>query len=479
MNTNYQTNNLSGTSSSRRQLRRLVLMLAIPIIAENMLLSMMEYVDTAMVGSLGPNATAAVACVTPVTWVLHSMITAVGTGGTVAVAQSIGAGDFERARRVTGQAFLASLAMAIIITALLLGFSTKIPVFMGVEPEIQKMATSYIVCLAVGMPLQCISAVFYGILRGAGDTRTPLLLGMLTNILNVIGNFLLIYPSRMITIGSFTFRMWGADLGVAGAAISSSFARIVFGIAVIVMMTRRSDITLQLRGLKPDCPLLAEIFRIGLPAALERLAINGGHLVYARLVAGLGTVVLAAHQLAQSAESICYLPAMGFEMAATTLAGQSVGAREYKEARRRVWMTAELCFCCIIIMAGLLFLFCPFLLGLLTPSEEVITQGCMALRTVAVFEVCYGIAVVFSGGLRGVGATREPFFICLGSMWLLRIPLALLLLNFFGGGIRAIWLAMGLDLLLRAVLMTFRFHKGSWEKKLRKGEPDNDLTQCN
>lgn len=470
MNLSNHTDNRNQNPDSRRQLRRLVLALAIPIIAENMLLSMMEYVDTAMVGSLGPDATAAVACVTPVTWVLHSLITAVGIGGTVAVAQSIGAGDFVRARKVTGQAFLASVAMAAVITSLLLVLSAKIPEFMGVEPEICRIATSYIICLAVGMPVHCISAVFYGIIRGAGDTRTPLLLGMLTNVMNIIGNFLLIFPSRMVTLGSLTFRMWGADLGVAGAAVSSSFARILFGIVVLIIMTRRSDVTLQLRGLKPDWPLLVEILRIGIPAALERLAINGGHVIYARLVAGLGTVVLAAHQLAQSAESICYLPAMGFETAATTLAGQSVGAREYKECRRRVWTTAELCLCCIVIMAGILFIGCPFLLGLLTPSEEVIAQGCIALRTVAVFEVCYGIAVVFSGGLRGVGATREPFVICLGSMWLLRIPLAMFMLRFMNGGIRAIWLAMGLDLLLRAALMTYRFHKGSWEKKLRKGE---------
>ena len=474
MNQLNHPDNRNRDLSSRRQLRRLVLMLAIPIIAENLLLSMMEYMDTAMVGSLGPNATAAVACVTPVIWVLNSMIIAVGVGGTVVAAQSIGAGDYDRARKTCGQAFLAAAAMALFITALLLGFRHKIPVFMGVEPDIYPIASSYILFLALGMPMHCTSAVFYGILRGAGDTRTPLVLSLCTNIMNIIGNFLLIFPERMVTLGFLSFHMWGAGLGVAGASISSSFARTVSGLIVLVIMTQRHDVTLKLRGLKPEWPLLTEILKIGLPAALEKLAINGGHVMYARLVAGLGTVVLAAHQLAQTAETICFLPAMGFETAATTLAGQSVGAKQYEEGRRRVSMTVELCVCCVMIMAAILFIGCRFLLGLLTPSEDVIAQGVIALRTIAVFEIAYGITAVFAGGLRGVGATREPFYICLGSMWLLRIPLALFLLNFMNGGIGAVWLAMGLDLVLRAILMGYRFHKGSWEQKLRKGELKDD-----
>ena len=460
---------------SRRQLRRQVLALAIPIIAENMLLSMVEYVDTAMVGSLGPNATASVACTTPVMWLLNSLIMAISVGGMVAVAQSIGAGDFTRARRVSSQAFLAVAVLGLGIGAVLLFFSGKIPVFMGVDPEIYGLASTYIAILALGMPMHCASTVFCGIIRGAGDTRTPMGFNMFTNICNIIGNFLLIFPCRLITLGPVSFNMWGAGLGVAGAAISSSLARTVSGLAILYIMTRRSDVTLQLRGLRPDRDVLSQILRIGLPTALERLAINSGHLVYARLVAGLGTVTLAAHQLCLTAESISFLPAIGFETAATTLAGQSAGARQYEEGRRRVGMTVELCIYCVAVMALVLFFGCNFILGLLTPSGEVIAEGCKALRTVAFFEICYGIQAVFAGGLRGVGATREPLYIGLGSMWLLRIPLALFFLYRLGGGISSVWLAMGLDLLLRAGLTAWRFYGGSWEGKLRAQEPNEQL----
>ncbi|MBR4409948.1 MAG: MATE family efflux transporter [Firmicutes bacterium] len=454
----------------RRRLRRMVLSLALPILAENLLLSMMEYVDTAMVGSLGPNATASVACTTPVIWLLNSVVMALAIGATVVVAQSIGAGNHQKAQKVSAQAFLMVLVLGTAISGTLLLFCRKIPVLMGLDPEIQATTTAYIAILALGMPFHCISAVFYGVIRGAGDTRTPMALSCFANVCNIIGNFLLIYTKREITLGSFTFILWGAGLGVAGAAIASSFARVLAGLIVILLMLRRTDVTLRFKEMKPDGPILREIIHIGLPAAMERIAINGGHLLYARLVAGLGTITLAAHQLAQSAESICYLPAMAFETAATTLAGQSVGAQDYPECRRRVWMTARLCICFVAVSALILFFGCGFLLGLLTPSAEVIAEGSIALRTVAVFELCYGIAAVFSGGLRGVGATREPFYVCLGTMWLLRIPLALFLLNFMNGGIGAVWFAMSMDLVLRCSLLVYRFHKGNWERKLRNSK---------
>lgn len=456
--------------SDRKVLRHQVLALAIPIICEKMLISLVEYVDTAMVGSLGPNSTAAVACTAPVMWLFHAFIMAIGVGATVSVAQSIGARNFDRARQICGQAFIASIFVGLGVGAVLFLLSGKIPVFVGVEPEIYGLASSYIAILAFGMPLQCISVVFYSVLRGAGDTKTPMRFNIFTNLLNVLGNLLLIFPVRTVTLGTLSFTMWGADMGVAGAALSTTLSRAVSCCVLLFVMTRRKDIPLQLKGLKPEKNILQEILRIGLPAALDRLAINGGLLVYARLVAGLGTITLAAHQLCLTAESICFMPAIGFETAATTLAGQSVGAKQYAEGRRRVAMTVELCVYCVTFTAIILFFGCEFILGLMTPSPEVIAEGCKALRTIAAFEIAYGIQAVLSGGLRGVGATKEPFYIGLASMWLLRIPLALFLLNQMNGGIISVWFAMGLDLLLRTVLMWYRFHRGSWEKKLREKE---------
>ena len=466
MNTRNYIYNQNTERISRGQLRRTVIALVLPIIAENMLISLVEYVDTAMVGSLGAGATASVACTVPVIWFVHSLVMALSVGATVTVAQSIGARNASKAKQICSQAFLAVTALGLTIMAILLLLHRQIPVLMGVDPEIYTMASSYMAILALGLPFQFASSVFFGIIRGAGDTRTPMRFTLFTNALNIAGNFLLIFPSRQISLFGLTLSIWGAGLGVVGAAVSSSIARAVSGLILLYIMTRRPDVPLQLTGLRPDCNILAEILRIGLPAALERLAINGGHLLYARLVAGLGTVTLAAHQLCLTAENICFLPAIGFGTAATTLAGQAVGARQNQEARRRVWMTAELCIYCVLFTSVILFFGCQFLLGLLTPAEEVIAEGCKALRVVAFFEVFYGIATVFADGLRGVGSTKQPLFICLGSMWLVRIPLALLFLHVFHGGIASVWLAMSIDLVVRASLMTWRFHSKSWEHKL-------------
>ena len=244
-------------------MRKRVLTLAVPSIIENMLLSIVEYADTAMVGSLGPLATAAVAVNTPVTWLFNSTIMAISVGGTVAVAQSIGAGKNDKARRLTDQAFMAVLLFSLVVTVGLLILSPWIPIWMGGEADIIDTAVRYLRIIALGMPFAFISIVFNGILRGSGDTKTPLKLNMMTNLLNVIGNFLLIFPERDIVLGDMTFHMWGAGRGVEGAAISTSVSRAVAGILVLVMMTRQPVIKLTIGKTKPDRDLLGQIFRIG------------------------------------------------------------------------------------------------------------------------------------------------------------------------------------------------------------------------
>lgn len=302
-------------------MRKRVLTLAVPSIIENMLLSIVEYADTGMVGSLGPMATAAVAVNTPVTWLFNSTIMAISVGGTVAVAQSIGAGKNEKAKRLTDQAWMAVLVFSAVVLVGLLALSRWIPVWMGAEPEIIDIAVTYLRIIAVGLPFAFVSIVFNGILRGSGDTKTPLKLNMMTNVLNVIGNFLLIFPERDILLGDMSIHMWGAGWGVAGAAISTTVSRIVAAVLVVIMMTRQPVIKLDIRRQKADRDLLGQIFRIGIPTALERLSISSGQIVFFRVVSSLGTASLAAHQLANTAESIAYMPAFGFQIAATTLVG--------------------------------------------------------------------------------------------------------------------------------------------------------------
>ena len=447
-------------------MRKRVLTLAVPSIIENMLLSIVEYADTAMVGSLGPLATAAVAVNTPVTWLFNSTIMAISVGGTVAVAQSIGAGKNDKARRLTDQAFMAVLLFSLVVTVGLLLLSPWIPIWMGGEADIIDTAVRYLRIIALGMPFAFISIVFNGILRGSGDTKTPLKLNMMTNLLNVIGNFLLIFPERDIVLGDMTFHMWGAGWGVEGAAISTSVSRAVAGILVLVMMTRQPVIKLTIGKTKPDRDLLGQIFRIGIPSALERLSISSGQIVFFRVVSSLGTASLAAHQLANTAESIAYMPAFGFQIAATTLVGQMVGARDFDGARKSCSVTYRLCLIVTIVFSGIMFLGADILIGLFTPSAEVVKLGANALRIMAVAEVFSSMAMVYTGALRGAGDTKQPFFVCLVSMWGIRIPLSFILVHIFHFGLSGAWTAMAIDQMFRGILMLRRFKKNGWEKRL-------------
>ena len=455
-------------------LMKMVFTLAFPAIVESLLVSMVQYVDTAMVGSLGPDATASVAASTPVMWMLNSTVQAVAVGGTVTVAQAIGAGENEKAKRVSGQAFLASCAISLFIFSFLIFLGHLIPVFMGTEPDIYESATSYIRITAFGMPFQCFQMVFFGILRGAGDTGTPMKINVLINIVNVLGNFFLIFPSRAVLFAGMEFNVWGAGLGVEGAALATTGARILAGALLLGTMLKRTDVTLKFKGLKPEWKLMGEMMRIGIPTALERLAISGGQTCFVRVVSSLGTVVLAAHQLALTAESISYMPANGFQIAATTLVGKAVGAQRYDFARQRATMTFKLCALCTLGMSCILFFGSRLLIGFFTPSDAVVEHGSLALRIIAFFEIFYAMASIYTGALRGAGDTKQPFYVCVMTMWGIRIPMAYVFVKAFKMGIAGAWLAMGLDLVIRGGLMMYRFYRGKWEQKHReKMEQEN------
>lgn len=459
-------------------LMKMVFTLAFPAIVESLLVSMVQYVDTAMVGSLGPDATAAVAASTPVMWMLNSTVQAVAVGGTVTVAQAIGAGENEKAKRVSGQAFLASCAISLFIFSFLIFLGHLIPVFMGTEPDIYESATSYIRITAFGMPFQCFQMVFFGILRGAGDTGTPMKINVLINVVNVVGNFFLIFPLRTVEFMGMEFNMWGAGLGVEGAAWATTGARILAGVLLMRTMLKRTDVTLKFRGLRPEWKLMGEMMKIGIPTALERLAISGGQTCFVRVVSSLGTVVLAAHQLALTAESISYMPANGFQIAATTLVGKAVGAQNYDYARQRATMTFKLCGLCTLGMSCILFFGSRTLIGFFTPSEAVVEHGSLALRIIAFVEIFYAMASIYTGALRGAGDTKQPFYVCVMTMWGIRIPMAYVFVKGLNMGIAGAWLAMGLDLIIRGSLMMYRFYRGKWEQKHREKMVQENAVQA-
>ncbi len=438
--------------------------LAGPAIAENLLVTLVQYVDTAMVGSLGAVATAAVAVNASPMWLLNGIMTSIGVGGMALASRFFGAGERRNAQRVCAQMATCALALSAFLMGLVWAISDALPVWMGAEMQVARLASDYIRIVALGFIPNYMGIVLANALRAVGDMRTPMLLTAAANVLNVIGNFLLIFPTRPVSWGGFELVWWGAGLGVRGAAISTALSTAVSGAMMLTALCRRDQqIRLRLKYMRPQRALLRRMFRVGIPAALERVAINVGQMIFARIVASFGTAQLAAHHLAITVESLGYMPGFGIQAAATTLVGQSLGAGDAARAERYGHICNRLGLLCMCVASVLMIVLAHPLMALFTSDAKVQQIGARLLYFCAAEEPFFGVAIVMSGALRGAGDTRVPFYISLCTMWCVRLVVAYLFGILLGFGIYGAWAGMVADLAVRGIWLRLRFAKGEWK----------------
>jgi len=420
---------------------RYVLDLALPSAGEQLLAMMVGLVDTFLVGHLGAPALAAVGLATQ--WVMMSNVffSAVGTGGTALIARMIGACDPDSANRVLRQALL---------LAVLMGVITTVPGLLLAGPAVALMG-------AVSTSFLLASVTFVGnaCLRGAGDTRTPLVIMAIVNVINIVVAWTLIN-------GAFGL----PRLGVAGSALGAMAARQAGGILVIAVLLRgrsQSKLALSLRGLHLDWGLVRRILRVGLPTGAEQLIFRFGMMSYARVVSALGTAAYAAHQVAVNAESLSYMPGFGFAVAATTLVGQGLGAKDKRRAERDGFVAFYVAAAIMSLMGVIFFASAGPIIGFFTSDPEVIALGVPPLRLIAIAQPFLASTMVLAGALRGAGETKAPMFVNGGSIWIVRVPLALLFTQVLGWGLTGAWIAMATDLGVRGALMFGLFRRGKWK----------------
>ena len=459
--------------------RSKVLNLATPAIMEMFMATLVQFVDTAMVGQIGSVAIAAISLSSSPMWLIMGIFTGVSVGTTALVARYVGADEPLKAGEVAKQSVLLGVLMASVITLLTLMFGQYVPKWMGAEAEVLPHATAYLKILSTTFVLHFVSFIVSGVLRGAGDTKTPMRINIFANILNIFGNFFLIFPTRLVSFGGtlsipvigevvfpyLEFTMWGADLGVMGAAISTAVSRGIAGIIVLfILFGGKFIVRLRINErLRFDFAIIKNILHIGLPAAMERVAMSSGQLFFTRIVADLGTTMLTAHHLAIVAESLSYMPGNGFSMAATTLVGQSLGAKKPEEAEEYGMETLKIGAFVMSGMGLIFFLFPHYLMGIFSNDPEVISYGSMALRIVAFSQPFFASAMVLSGALRGAGDTKMPLAIAFIGMWGIRLTLAVILVYVFDLGLMGAWIAMAADLWIRGTLMFIRFKSGKWK----------------
>lgn len=419
-----------------------VLALAWPTMLEQLMQTAVQYIDTAMVGSLGTAATAAVGSTTTINWLINGTVSALSIGFLSLIAKALGAGDISLARRVSAQSISAVLAGGIFFTLLTLSLSPYVPVLMQVDEPLRATAARYFFILYAPMLPRAATIIFGTVLRAAGDTKTPMKVGIFVNIANIVLNFLLIYETRSLTVAGRVFTVFGAGLGVTGAAIASAVAFTLGGVMITAALLRHPTVSPLGERIFPDMAILRPALGIALPNMLQRFGTSLGYVFFASMINSLGEVSTAAHTIANTVESLFYIPAYGMQTAAATLAGNALGAGDKQKMRDYTRDIIAIEIVLNLVSGGLLFAFAPSMMSIFNKEIAVIALGTTVLRMVAVSEPFYGICIALEGMLQGVGNTKQPFVFNIIGMWGIRVFGTWLCVSFLGGTLVSAWACM-------------------------------------
>ena len=446
-----------------------ILSLAWPTMLEQLMQTAVQYIDTAMVGALGTHATAAVGATTTVNWLINSTIAALSIGFLAYIAKACGAGDGEKAKRAVSQSALTVLVVGSIFTVLTLALSGVIPVWMRVDPAIQTLAAEYFFVLYLPMLPRTASIIFGTVLRAAGDTKTPMKIGIVMNGINILLNALLIYPTRQAVIFGMEMTIYGTGWGVLGAAVASAVSFTFGGIYITAVLWKHPLVSPRGQSIKPDMEILRPCLKVAFPNMLQRFGTSLGYVAFASMINSLGEVATAAHTIANTVESAFYIPGYGMQTAAATLAGNAYGARDKHRMRELARMFIPIEILLMILSGGALYLLAPGLVGIFSDSPEVIVLGTTVLRMVAVSEPFYGFSIIIEGLMQGVGKTKAPFIYNIVGMWGIRIIGTFICTQWLGYGLISAWACMIAHNMLLFVLFLVSYIRGSWNPLAQNG----------
>ncbi len=454
--------NQQATKQAKWGMFSVIMALAWPTIVEQVMQTAVQYIDTAMVGALGTEATASVGATGTFAWLIAGTISALGVGFLSFIAQACGANDRPAAQRAVGQAVLVVIVSGILATMVTCAISPFIAGLMQVDENIRDMATMYFFIMYLPMLPRTASIIFGTVLRAAGDTKTPMKVGIFVNIINIVLNLLLIYPSREISLFGTSFTMWGAGWGVIGAAVASAVAVTWGGIQISYVLWKHPMVSPKGTSLKPDMTILKPCLKIAFPNALQRFGTSLGFVFFAAMINSLGEVATAAHTIANTVESAFYIPGYGMQAAASTLAGNAYGARDNQRMKSLAAMFMPIEIFLMFVSGAALFITAEPLMGIFSKSPEVIALGATVLRMVAVSEPFYGFSIIVEGLLLGVGKTKEPFVFNIIGMWGVRILGTFICTQLLSMGLISAWACMIAHNILVFILYLYMYIRGTW-----------------
>jgi len=440
-----------GQPMLRREQLKLAWLLGLPAMLAQLGTIVMEYIDAGMVGRLGSEQAASIGLVATSTWIFGGFCFANSSGFSVQVSQLIGSRNYAKAREVMRKGFVSVLVFSFVLAFLGLLISPFLPHWLGGDAAICADASAYFAIFCAFLPVMQIAVTSCSMLQASGNMKIPSFVEVAACILDIALNYLFIYVLGM---------------GVKGAALGTGLATMIthaFALWYLFIVCPELNILQDSSSWIPDKESLKAAFGISGPMWLQNIISRGAYVMSTVIVAPLGTIAIAANSFAITAESFCYMPGYGLSDAATSLVGQSIGAKRKDLARQFAYITTGLAAAMMTAAGVLMYIFAPQMMGVLTNDPEVIALGVKVLRIEAFAETLYAVSIIGYGSCVGAGDTMVPMILNFASMWVVRIGLAFILTPKLG--LAGYWIAMCIELNVRGLIFFLRIRGKRWMKK--------------
>ncbi|MDN3449425.1 MATE family efflux transporter [Planococcus sp. APC 3906] len=439
-----------------------IILLAIPAVIDNFFQTLLGFVDTYFVSQISLAAVSAVGITNAILAVYFALFMAIGVAANVRIANFLGANQPEKARHISQQSIILAVLFGLLTGLATLVFAEPLLRLMGIEEEVLELGALYFRIVGIPSVVMSLMFVMSAILRGAGDTKTPMKISIVINVLNAILDYVLIFGFLFIP-----------ELGIAGAAMATVISRLIGSIALIYYVNKEKALAFRRDYWHLAKDHLLELSTLGAPAAGERLVMRAGQIVYFGFVVALGTNAFAAHQIAGNVEVFSYMIGYGFATAATILVGQQVGAGNLDEAKKYAKLSTQFTVVCMTLLGAILFFFGEWAASFFTEDPEVISDIGVALKISGIFQPFLAVLMVLTGAFQGANNTKFPMYLTAFGMWAIRTLLVYLLGIQLGWGLAGVWIAIGIDIAFRAVVLVIQFERGKWMALEKAPDPES------
>jgi putative MATE family efflux protein len=441
-------------NETNSQILKTIFLLAMPAVIENFFQTILGFVDTLFVSKLGLIEVSAVGVTNAILAVYIAIFMSVGISANVLVAKNVGARNADKAREIGQQSIILATILGLLFGLLSIFFAEPLLRLMGVEHNVLAPAISYFQIVAIPSIFISLMFVLSSIIRGNGDTKTPMKISIYINLINIVLDYILIF-------GFFIF----PALGLEGAAYATVAARLIGVIGLAYYLIKEKKVSTNLFNWKINKEIQWNLITLGTPAAGERLVMRIGQVLYFGMIVALGTNTFAAHQIAGNIEVFSYMIGYGFATAATILVSQRLGGNDVAGAKRYGNLSILMGTLFMTFFGILLFVLGEWAAHFFTDDIVVVKQIKTALQIDTFIQPFLAVVLILTGIYQAAENTKFPMYTTAIGIWLIRTLGVYFLGVHWGWGIAGVWIAIGLDNLFRAVWLWFYYHNNQWLMK--------------